>query len=124
MIRADIRSDSLDSLPLTESTFLLLIGLEGKPNHGYAIMKEVKALSRGRVALSTGTLYGAIKRLLEDGWIRRVRVPDAETDGRKRKIYALTRRGRRVLDAEIQRLRELVEIAGRRLAPEAQRGAD
>ena len=100
--------------PLTEPTFLVLLSLVVEPKHGYAIMKDTKALSEGRVVLSTGTLYGALKRLLKQGWI--ARLDDAEdlgeSAGRQRKAYALTRLGRRILDAEIARLQSLV-AAGR-----------
>ena len=72
---------------------------------------SVEAWSDGRVRLSTGTLYGAIKRLLDDGWIRRVDDPEPGESRRERKAYALTERGRRVLSAEIERLRTLVQAA-------------
>jgi DNA-binding PadR family transcriptional regulator len=81
------------------------------PNHGYAILKEVKSLSDGRLQLSSGTLYGAIKRLLEKGWIRRVADPIAYDSDRKRKSYDLTELGRRVLRAQITRLQKLVAVA-------------
>ena len=55
------------NLPLTETTFFIMLSLASKPKHGYAIMKEVETLSRGNVQLRTGTLYGAIKRLLGGG---------------------------------------------------------
>lgn len=100
--------------PLSEATFLILVSLEGQPKHGYAIMKEVEELSRQRVLLSTGTLYSAIKRLLADGWISRLDLPEDSNDGRDRKSYALTSHGRKVLRAETQRLRELVELAVQR----------
>ena len=61
--------------------------------------------------LSTGTLYGAIKRLLDDGWIRRVDDPLPNSTKRARKAYALTEQGQRVLSAEIERLRKLVNVA-------------
>jgi DNA-binding PadR family transcriptional regulator len=77
-------------------------------------MKEVDELSQHRVLLSTGTLYGAIKRLLADGWISRLDLPEDSDDGRDRKSYALTSHGRKVLRAETQRLRELVELAVQR----------
>jgi DNA-binding PadR family transcriptional regulator len=98
-------------LPLSEATFLILVSLGSGPKHGYAIMKEVEELSQGRVLLSTGTLYGAIKRLLADGWIRRMELPGDDDDGRARKSYRLTTRGWSILQAEAQRLRELAEIA-------------
>ncbi len=103
-------------LPLTEATFMIMLSLASEPKHGYAILKDVETLSEGRVRLSTGTLYGALKRLLGDGWIDR--TDDAESDGpgRPRKIYTLTRLGRRVLDAETERLRDLVAVAQLRTA--------
>jgi DNA-binding PadR family transcriptional regulator len=103
---------------------LILLSLEDTPKHGYAIMQEVQSFSSGRVTLSTGTLYGAIKRMLRDGWIRRVDRVDEEEDGRGRKYYALTERGRRVLEAEMDRLRTLVDVAGRKLASGVQSGGD
>lgn len=96
--------------PLTEATFFILLSLAAGPTHGYAIMKDTRALSEGRVVLSTGTLYGALKRLLEQQWIRR--LDDRGTAApRDRKAYALTRQGRRVLGAEISRLQKLVRTA-------------
>jgi DNA-binding PadR family transcriptional regulator len=110
--------DEFDSgLTLREPTFFVLLSLSPGPRHGYAILKNVEALSDGRVRLSTGTLYGAIKRLLEDGWIRRADDPLPADSRRERKAYVLTERGRRALNAEIERLSELVRVA-RMLAAE------
>jgi DNA-binding PadR family transcriptional regulator len=100
-----------NELPLTEATFFILLSLAPAPKHGYAIMKEVELLSNGRVRLSTGTLYGAIKRLLESGWIRRVEEPQEGASGRERKAYELSEYGRRVLEGETERLRSLVKAA-------------
>jgi DNA-binding PadR family transcriptional regulator len=124
MTQTDPSFDPMPALPLSETTFLILISLEGEPKHGYAIMKDVEAFSHGRVALSTGTLYGAIKRLLGGEWIRRTELPDEGIDGRRRKYYTLTDRGRRILKAETSRLRELVAIAGRQFASGAQQSGD
>ncbi len=74
-------------------------------------MKEVEELSEGRVNLSTGTLYGAIKRLLDREWIRRVEDPLPNNTERDRKAYALTDRGHRLLNAEVARLEKLLTIA-------------
>jgi DNA-binding PadR family transcriptional regulator len=101
-------------LPLTEATFFILLSLAHAPRHGYAIMKEVEGLSAGRIRLSTGTLYGALARLLEQGWIER--LDNAEPQGRPRKDYALTDTGRRILTAEAARLEGLVVAARLRLA--------
>ncbi len=104
-------NDVFSRPPLREPTFFILLSLSPSPKHGYAILKEVEALSEARVRLSTGTLYGAIKRLLDDGWIRRVDDPLPNSTRRERKVYALTEQGRRVLNAEIERLRMLVKVA-------------
>jgi DNA-binding PadR family transcriptional regulator len=106
-----------DHSPLSEATLFILLSLSGEPRHGYAIMKDVEAISQGRVKLSTGTLYGALRRLLEDGWIRRAGdIPTSEA-GRVRKVYALTDLGRRILNAEVARLQMLVTTAQLRMAP-------
>ena len=108
----------LSNLPLREPTFLILLSLSPGPKHGYAILKEVESLSEGRVKLSTGTLYGAIERLLDQGWIRRVDDPIPNGTNRPRKAYDLTELGRRVLNAEIARLRKLVSVAVSQTAEE------
>jgi DNA-binding PadR family transcriptional regulator len=108
--------DALDEiqsqLPLTEATYFILLSLAPAPRHGYAIMKDVSELSRERVALSTGTLYSALKRMLEIGWICRS-DPNEEADhnGRQRKSYCLTNLGELILQAELQRLQGLVKAA-------------
>lgn len=108
--------DVKSSLPLTEVTLLILLSLSSQPKHGYAIMKEVETLSQGRVRLSTGTLYGAIKRLLEMGWIERVEKEEGQQGGRVRKLYRLTSLGRQILKAETVRLQKLVTAAQEVLA--------
>lgn len=97
--------------PLTEATFFILLSLSPAPKHGYAIMKEVKMLSKGRIVFSTGTLYGGLRRLLEQGWIRRVNDPEPNPTDRERKAYTLTERGRKVVSAEIERLKSLLTTA-------------
>ena len=106
------------NLPLTESTFYILLSLSSEPRHGYRIMKDVEGLSDERITLSTGTLYGALRRLLERGWIERITEDHKGklNEGRNRKSYALTQYGRQVLDAEVHRLRKLVRLAGLRQA--------
>lgn len=112
--------DILAHLPLREPTFYILLSLSPGPKHGYAIMKEVEILSESRLLLSTGTLYGAIKRLLDDGWIHRVKDPLPNSTDRERKAYALTEQGRRLLSAEIERLRKMVNVAKKiQTTPEA-----
>ena len=94
--------------PLTETTFFILLSLAQKSGHGYAIMQDVRALSKGRVILSTGTLYTALKRLLEQNWIERMDEGAADKTGRKRKAYRLTKTGQAILNVEISRLETLV----------------
>ena len=108
-------------LPLTEVTYFILLSLASGPRHGYAIMKDVQSLSQGRVSLSTGTLYGALKRLLEQGWILRAEDRDPADNGRERKTYRLTDLGRQVLGAELERLDSLVIAAQMRVAEDATR---
>ncbi|HEX2979581.1 MAG TPA: PadR family transcriptional regulator [Anaerolineaceae bacterium] len=101
-------------LPLTEVSFFILLSLI-EPRHGYAIMKDVDALSDGRITLSTGTLYGALKRLMEQGWIERLETSSDDDSGRGKKTYRLTGQGRAILDAEVARLRSVVNAAARRV---------
>lgn len=110
--------DSSAEAPLTETTYFILLSLSPKPKHGYAIMKDVQILSEDRVILSTGTLYGALKRLLDLGWI--VRLDDADPKGntRDRKVYKLSQHGSSVLKEEIVRLNKLLMAAGQRLVEE------
>jgi DNA-binding PadR family transcriptional regulator len=113
--------DARPDAPLSEATFYIMLSMAPGPKHGYAILKEVRLLSAGRVALSTGTLYGAIKRLLEQGWIERTEDPLPDQTARRRQAYALTQTGRRVQEAEIRRLQAMVRAAGLHPAPEGAR---
>ena len=101
--------------PLTETTYFILLSLSPKPKHGYAIMKDVQDLSEDRVILSTGTLYGALKRLLDQNWIVRLDDRDPRGNSRDRKVYELSQHGRRVLKEEIARLNKLLVAAEQRL---------
>ncbi len=111
--------NSNDFTPLSETTFYILVGLALGPKHGYAIAKEVQALSENRVILSVSTLYTTLKRLLEDGWIERVgEDPEPDDSSRPRKTYALTERGQRILAAEKVRLRSLLAVVQKQTAGE------
>lgn len=98
--------------PLTPAMFHVLLALAGDDLHGYAILKEVELRTGGKVKLSTGTLYGIIKRLLADGMIveRRSRPAEADDDERRR-YYRLTPQGREVAAAEAERMDEVLSIA-------------
>ncbi|MBV8832221.1 MAG: helix-turn-helix transcriptional regulator [Acidobacteriaceae bacterium] len=99
---------------LTSQAFHVLIALAGRDQHGYGIMQDVASRTQGKIRLGAGTLYGLIKRLLEDGLIVEVpetkRPPKSEDDGRRR-YYRLTPHGRRTAQAEAARLNELLEQA-------------
>ncbi len=108
--------DPLSYLPLTEPTFYILLSLAPGRKHGYAILKDVKDLSRERVNLSTSTLYTAVGRLLDQELIERLDDDNGEANpGLPRKSYALTDLGRRVLEAEHIRLQGMVKEARLRL---------
>jgi DNA-binding PadR family transcriptional regulator len=77
------------------------------------MLKDIESMSGGRVLLSTGTLYGALQRLLDNGWIERVEEEDAPRD---RRTYRLTSRGRRNLQAEIERMRHVTKLAALRVS--------
>ncbi len=97
--------------PLSEAVFYILISLAQGPRHGYAILKKVEELSEGQIHLSTGTLYGALKRMMVQEWIERVDDPQPNPTDRERKAYRLTSQGRRALSAEKMRLRHLLTAA-------------
>lgn len=103
----------MDTLPLSEPVLLILLSLADQPRHGYSIMKDIEEMSLGRVILSTGTLYGALRRLLEDDWIERLDQKDAS---RGRQAYRLTSRGRKNLQVEVSRLKHLTRLANLRVA--------
>lgn len=86
--------------PLTEGVYYILLSLY-EPRHGYGIMQYVAELSAGRVELGAGTLYGAIKTLVEKKWIIQL-----DGDGRK-KEYIITDNGKAIVEQEIKRLAEL-----------------
>ena len=104
----DIDPQSL--LPLKTQWFHILLSLADGEQHGYGIMQEVLNRTTGRVRLWPATLYGSIKRLVEAGLIEEsAKRPEAELDDARRRYYRLTEPGRQVLDAECDRLQELVK---------------
>ncbi|WP_051830277.1 MULTISPECIES: PadR family transcriptional regulator [Streptomyces] len=99
---------------MQEPTLLLLTALADAPRHGYALIQEVAAISGGRVTMRTGTLYGALDRLLGQGLIEV--AAEEVVDGRARRTYALTDAGRGALAAEAERLLAVASEAERRLS--------
>jgi DNA-binding PadR family transcriptional regulator len=103
----------METFALSEQVLLVLLSLAEQPRHGYSILKDVESMSVGRVLLSTGTLYGALQRLLDHGWIERV---EEDNPPRDRRTYRLTSRGRRSLQMELERMRHLTKLAALRMA--------
>jgi DNA-binding PadR family transcriptional regulator len=117
-----------DLLPLREPTFYILLSLAKGEKHGYAILKAVESLSHGKLQLSTGTLYEALARLVEQELIERVDGHEVEVDNdlpkedqrsRTRKAYRLTQLGLRVLKAETERMQALVAMTRLQMGEES-----
>jgi DNA-binding PadR family transcriptional regulator len=96
-----------------------MLVLADRENHGYAIMREVAVNTNGKMRLGPGSLYGTIKRMLADGWIEELdERPDPKLDDERRRYYRLTGVGRRLVQAEAERLEQLVRVArGKNLLP-------
>ncbi len=101
-------AESLEVVPLNARTFYVLLALAEGERHGYAIAKSIEAATGGNVRLTPGILYPLIKQMLADGWL--AETTDSGDDVRRR-CYRLTPRGRRIAQAEAQRLAELVRKA-------------
>jgi len=101
-----------EAKPLTEPVLLILTSLAAHPRHGYALIKDIESLSGGRVRMSTGTLFGALRRLLEDGWIERFELEDT---ARQKQGYRLTAQGRGALQLELDRMKHLTRAGFARL---------
>lgn len=93
--------------PLTEAVYYILLAVR-KPNHGYGIIQEVERLTKGRVVLGPGTLYGAIQTLQKKGWIQ---IYSVDMESRKKKEYLITDLGKNAFEAERLRLEELLANA-------------
>ena len=107
MAHDELNSDSL--LPLPAATFHILLALSDEDRHGYGIIQDVAARTRGELKLSPGTLYRSIQRMQEQGLI-------VET---RRRYYRITPFGNAVAKAEARRLTQLVKMArAKGLAPE------
>jgi DNA-binding PadR family transcriptional regulator len=110
-IRED-RQDAAAYLPLTPAVFHVLLALADGDKHGYAIMKDVRQRTEGKVRLSAGTLYGIINRLLGDGMIVETRDrPSPALDDERRRYYRLTNFGREVAIADAVRMENAIAMA-------------
>src|ERR1700733_6732599 len=102
-------------LPLKTNWFHILLSLSGQEQHGYGIMNEVLERTSGKVRLAPATLYGTLKRLTDEGLIEESdERPAPELDDARRRYYRLTDRGKSVLDAESERLEQLVGMLRKR----------
>ena len=109
------RKDAAAILPLGASAFHILLALAGDERHGASIAAEVEEATAGAIHLMPGALYRYLKQMTQDGWIVE---HEAEDDDGRRKYYRLTPWGRRIAQAEAQRLEAVVRLArSRRLLP-------
>ncbi len=92
------------NLPLTETTYYILLSLL-EPAHGYIIMQKIEELSGEQVKIAAGTLYGAIENLLKQKLIQSVKSED-----KRRKVYVITKRGKEILQLDLERMHHMVTI--------------
>ena len=108
----NVAANPEELLPLTPRVFHILLALVDGPEHGYQIMKEVEARSGGKVRIGPGTLYEGVQRLVKNGLIEEsTERPEAELDDQRRRYYQLTDLGQQTLEAEADRLADLVGFA-------------
>jgi DNA-binding PadR family transcriptional regulator len=97
---------------LSRDTFHILVALADRDRHGYSIMQEVSERTAGEIRLSPSTLYSAVKRLLEQGFIEELEErPDPEHDDERRRYYRLTKAGKRAAMEEARHLEKLLSDA-------------
>lgn len=103
--------DAQAVIPLTPAVFNILLALVDSEKHGYAIMQDVEANTRGQVKMGPGTLYGSIRRMLTAGLIEESdERPDPELDDQRRRYYRLTDLGGHVLRLESRRLLDQISL--------------
>ena len=109
----EVLQNSEEFLPLTPAVFNILLALADGDKHGYGIMLEVEANTKGQVLMGPGTLYGSIKRMLQANLIEESdeRIDPEMDDPRRRAYYRLTSLGKRILRMEAERLASQVQLA-------------
>ena len=91
-------------VPMTETAFYILLSLT-EPRHGYGIVKHVEDITNGRIVLGSGTVYGTLTKMQKDGIIT------VFADEERKTVYEVTETGRKLITAEINRLKELYQNA-------------
>ncbi len=99
---------------MQDATYFILLSLASAPRHGYGIQQDVSDLAGGELRLGAGTLYGALERLSDERAIEIAR--ESVEQGRTRRYYRLTRKGRKALHEETERREALLAVARKRLA--------
>lgn len=114
-------ANSSANSPLTPAVLHILLALSTTERHGYGIMKQVESDSQGKVKMGPGTLYGSLGRMIEAGLIRESnKKVDPKMDDERRVYYKITALGKKALDAELERYREVIAVArAKRLSPNA-----
>lgn len=102
--------------PLTPAVLYILLAIANQERHGYGIMKQVEADSKGKVKMGPGTLYGSIARMIEAGLISESdKKIDSRIDDQRRVYYRITDLGKKAIAAELERYRDVVAVAKSRL---------
>ena len=110
-------ADLSSSLPIPQAQFHVLVALTEGEMHGYAIMQAVERSSGGIVRMGPASLYGTLKRLVDNGWAEELAHRPVPGDDQRRRYYRLTGLGRQVCAAEADRLAGLVRITRANLQP-------
>lgn len=101
-----------EHLPLSVPVYQILLCLADRELHGYAMIQEIRDRTGGEVDLTPSTLYGAVKRLEDDGLIEEAEErPDSLLDDSRRRYYRITALGREVARVEARRLERALEQA-------------
>ncbi len=98
--------------PLTPLTLQILLAVADQPRHGYGIIKEIVASTEGRLKPATGTVYLALRRMIDGNLIEHVARP--EGDDQRRRFYAPTARGLAAVEAELRQLTAVLDVARRK----------
>lgn len=108
----DVDETVQDHLPLPLPVFHMLLALSAGERHGYALKREILRRTDGKLNLGAGALYGSVSRMLERGYVEESEErPDPHLDDQRRRYYRITPLGRQVVQAEAERLRQLVRLA-------------